>query len=270
MSRLSPSMSTLLDAVRRHAEAQADKTGVARTPIAGLTTVRATMPSGLVHAISRPLACLVLQGRKLVTMGAKAFSFGAGDSLLITADVPTVSQITVASVTEPYLSLVVELEPATIADLAVQMKAIRGNDNAPVRVDPTDAEVADAALRLMRLLDRTETVPVLHAQLHPGIPLLAVVRPAWRGGPPSWLAGRPRAAHRARGRGASGGICAAVAGRTTGGSGRHEPIVVSPALSGRDLTLAIAIPKAVAPDRGETADDVRRRLCKQRSLCRGL
>lgn len=165
MSRLSPSMSTLLDAVRRHAEAQADKTGVARTPIAGLTTVRATMPSGLVHAISRPLACLVLQGRKLVTMGAQAFSFGAGDSLLITANVPTVSQITVASVAEPYLSLVVELEPATIADLAEQMKAIRGDDNAPVRVDPTDAEVADAALRLMRLLDRPKSVPVLYAQL---------------------------------------------------------------------------------------------------------
>jgi AraC-like DNA-binding protein len=84
---------------------------------------------------------------------------------LIAADVPTVSQTTVASVTEPYLSLVVELEPATIADLAVQMKAIRGSDNAPVRVDPTDAEVADAALRLMRLFDRPETVPVLHAQL---------------------------------------------------------------------------------------------------------
>jgi AraC-type transcriptional regulator N-terminus len=67
-------MSTLLDAVRRHAEAQADKAGVARTPIADLTTMRATTPSGLVHAICRPLACLVLQGRKRVTMGAQAFS----------------------------------------------------------------------------------------------------------------------------------------------------------------------------------------------------
>ena len=55
---------TLLKAVRRYAEAHADPAGVARTPISGLTTIRATAPSGLDYAISRPLACLVLQGTK--------------------------------------------------------------------------------------------------------------------------------------------------------------------------------------------------------------
>jgi len=35
----------------------------------------------------------------------------------------------------------------------------------PVRGAPTDADVADAALRLMKLLDRPQAVPVLHAQL---------------------------------------------------------------------------------------------------------
>lgn len=158
-------MTTLLDAVRRHAEPHADATGLARTPIPGLTTVRATAPSALVHAISRPLVCLVLQGSKHVTMGAQAFAFGAGDSLLITADVPTVSRITRASVAAPYLSLVLELDPAAIADLAVQMRAVLVADDSPVRVEPTDAEVAEAALRLMRLLDRPASVPVLHAQL---------------------------------------------------------------------------------------------------------
>lgn len=156
---------TLLDAVRRYTEAHADSAGLAQTPIAGLTTIRVTAPSGLVHAISRPLVCLVLQGNKQVAMGAQTFAFGAGDSLLITADVPTVSQITSASVAEPYLSLVLELEPAVIADLAVQMKAVPVIEGGPVRVEPTDAEVADASLRLMRLLERPASVPVLHALL---------------------------------------------------------------------------------------------------------
>jgi AraC-like DNA-binding protein len=98
-------------------------------------------------------------------MGAQGFAFSAGDSLLITADVPTVSQITRASVAAPYLSLVLELDPAVMADLAVEMKAVQVADDAPVRVDPTDAEVADAALRLMRLLDRPASVPLLGAQL---------------------------------------------------------------------------------------------------------
>ena len=38
-------------------------------------------------------------------------------------------------------------------------------DHAPIRVDQTDAEVADVALRLMRLLDRPASLPVLQAQL---------------------------------------------------------------------------------------------------------
>ena len=157
---------TLLQAVRRYVETYADPTGLAQTPIPGLTTIRSATPSGLLYAISQPLVCLVLQGSKQVAMGTQSFSFGAGDSLLITADVPTVSQVTRASAEAPYLSLVLELDPAVIADLAMQMKEEATiADGMPVRVEPTDAEVADAALRLMRLLDRPASIPVLHAQL---------------------------------------------------------------------------------------------------------
>ncbi len=156
---------TLLQAVRRYAEAHADPAGLAQTPIAGLTIIRATAPSGLLHAISRPLVCLVLQGSKQVALGIQTFAFGAGDSLLITADVPTVSQITNASVAEPYFSIVLELEPAVIADVASQIRAVPDAVGAPVGVEPTDAEVADAALRLMRLLERPASLPVLHASL---------------------------------------------------------------------------------------------------------
>lgn len=156
----------LLQAVSRYVETYADPAGLAQTPIPGLTTIRSATPSGLLYAISQPLVCLVLQGSKQVAMGTQSFSFGAGDSLLITADVPTVSQVTRASAEAPYLSLVLELDPAVIADLAMQMKEEATiADGTPVRVEPTDAEVADAALRLMRLLDRPASIPVLHAQL---------------------------------------------------------------------------------------------------------
>jgi AraC-like DNA-binding protein len=156
---------TLLKAVRRYAEAYADPAGVARTPIAGLTTIRATAPSDLDYAISRPLACLVLQGTKHVTMGNRAFTFRAGDSLLITADVPTMSRIARASNAVPYFSLVLDLDPAVIADLAVEMKAAPMAKGVPVHHEPTDAEVTDAALRLMRLIERPASVPVLRTQL---------------------------------------------------------------------------------------------------------
>jgi AraC-like DNA-binding protein len=155
----------LLTAVRRHAEAHTGQRGIALTPIPGLVTIRSTVPTGLVHAISHPMICLVLQGGKQVTTGARTVSFGAGDSLLITADVPIVSQITRASVEAPYLSLALNLDAVLIAELTAQMDPLTDASAGPVQVDPTDAEVADVALRLMRLLDRPASIPVLHGQL---------------------------------------------------------------------------------------------------------
>ncbi|PWV97541.1 AraC-like DNA-binding protein [Hoeflea marina] len=154
---------TLIAAALHHAETHSSPDGTIETPLPGLTIVHSTTPSGLDCAVSRPLVCLVLQGGKQVTMGTQTFAFGAGDSLLITADVPTVSQITRASVAEPYVSFVLELDAAVIAELSLQMRPSPVSAP-PVRVDPTEADVADAALRLMQLLDRPASLPVLQAQ----------------------------------------------------------------------------------------------------------
>lgn len=156
---------TLLDAVRRHAEAHADALGIAPSPVAGLFTVRATGPSELQYAISRPLVALIVQGGKRVTMGSESFDFGAGDSMLIAADVPTVSQITRANLAAPYYSFVLELDPAVITSLAAEMRIVRQGTGARISVDPTDAEVADAASRLLRVLDRPAALAVLKDQL---------------------------------------------------------------------------------------------------------
>lgn len=155
----------LLEAARRYAEAHADPHGVAITPFSGVAIVRQAMPTALEYAISRPLVALVLQGSKRVTMGSETLDFGAGESLLITADVPTVSQITRASSGAPYLSLVVDLDPATIESLVVEMGPTPFVAGTPVRVDPTEVEVEDAALRLLRLLDRPASMPILQSQL---------------------------------------------------------------------------------------------------------
>ena len=256
---------TLLDAVRRYAGVYADPAGVARTPIAGLTIIRATSVSDLEYAISRPLVCLVVQGTKHVAMGNQDFMFSAGDSLLITADVPTVSQITHASVDAPYLSLVLDLDLAVVADLVVEMGAVPAADGAPVRVEPTEAEVTTAALRLMNLLDRPASVPVLQAQVVREMHYWLL---AGRHGAAmrhlSWPDGHVRSV--ARGRGAPGRVREAVASRAPRGRGQHEPIVVPPALPRRDLALAAAVPEAAAPDRGAPVDDVGRRVGRRRRV----
>ncbi|WP_395607464.1 AraC family transcriptional regulator N-terminal domain-containing protein [Pseudomonas sp. B22129] len=157
---------TLLDAVRAYVEANADANGVAQTPVPGLTTIRSNTPSGLLHSMPNPLICLILQGTKEVTMGTQTFTFHAGDSLLITADVPTVSQITQASPQAPYLSIVLDLDPTVIAELSLQIKPQQALPGLALKAaERTDAQVVDAALRLMRILDFPASGPVLHAQL---------------------------------------------------------------------------------------------------------
>ncbi len=156
----------LFDHARRYADAHAGRGGVAATPVEGLVILRETAPTMLQYAVSKPLVALVLQGGKRVTMGSRTFDFGAGDSLFITSDVPTVSQITKASRALPYYSLVLELDPAIIGGLVTQIGLVPFEADQPVRVDPTETEVADAALRLLRLLDRPGTLAVLGPQLN--------------------------------------------------------------------------------------------------------
>ena len=155
----------LRDAISRYTEAHADPYGIARAPIPGMNAVRTTGVGELQHRIYRPVICLVVQGAKQVTTGGRTLRFQSGDSMLLTADVPTVSQITKASPRAPYLSFALYLDAALIADLSAEMKTAPVHAGAPIRLQPTDSEIADTALRMVRLLDRPASVPVLQAQL---------------------------------------------------------------------------------------------------------
>ncbi|VVE50399.1 AraC family transcriptional regulator [Pandoraea horticolens] len=156
---------SLLQLARRYADAHINPEGVAPTLIDGIVILRETAASALQYAINKPLVAVVLQGEKRVTMGNRSFDFGAGQSLLISTDVPTVSQITKASLAAPYYSLVVELDAAIIAELVGEIGALPYVMDQPVRVDPTEAEVAEAALRLLKLLERPAALAVLGRQL---------------------------------------------------------------------------------------------------------
>lgn len=153
-------MPSLLDLVRRHADAHADRFGYAPTPFRGLGVVRQLLTGELQVAVQKPMIAICLQGRKRVTMGTTSFDYGAGEALVIAADVPTISQITEASPVAPYFALALELDPALLHALSLEAD-LRTSDTAPVRIEPADPNVIDAALRLMRLLDRPAALPVL-------------------------------------------------------------------------------------------------------------
>lgn len=155
----------LLSHVKRFADRDADREGLARTIVPGLNLIRATGSGELQYAINRPLVALVVQGEKRVTLGGESHDLVAGDSMLISADVPTISQITRATTGAPYYSFVLELDLALVETLVSEMRMSETPGEAPLRIEPTEAEVADAALRLLRLFDRPTAVPILLAQL---------------------------------------------------------------------------------------------------------
>ena len=153
--------------VRNYADAHADRDGFAAMPFPGVAAVRCFAPTALAKSIYKPLVCLVLQGAKQVTVGPDSHDFAAGRSAIVSADVPVVSRVTRATRPEPYLALAVELDPATLIDLAGQVPDVHGANTASpaVMVDATDAAVADCALRLLRLLEQPAAIPVLRPSI---------------------------------------------------------------------------------------------------------
>jgi AraC-like DNA-binding protein len=153
----------LRDAVLRYTQKYAATDGVAATPVPGLFLVCGSSPGELEHAIASPLVCLVLQGRKRVTIGDRDFTFAAGDSMIVTANVPTVSRISEAAITAPYLAIALDLDPAVITDLDVAMST-ESSSQELVGMN-VDEEFGDALFRLIRLLERPRSLAVLHKQL---------------------------------------------------------------------------------------------------------
>ena len=160
IAQSSPALAQLLAHCRRFAGANAGPDGSAPTPARGVTVVRALHPGDLMVAVQKPVVAILLQGRKRVTTLGASFEYAPGEAMVVAADIPTVSQITCASIAAPYYALVLDLDPAILRALRPAV-SVRSDEAPPVRVEPIDAEVVDATLRLARLLDRPEALSVL-------------------------------------------------------------------------------------------------------------
>ena len=161
-------MESLKQAVRTYAGRHANRDGLAMTPVPGLRMMCVESPTGDLHSVYRPLVCLVLQGAKRMTVGTEERVFFAGQSVIVSADMPVVGRIVQASRSEPYLAIAVELEMTILREVAVQLGDVRAQRLSEARTlfaEDTGAATLDCASRLMRLLDRSDAIPLLR----PGI-----------------------------------------------------------------------------------------------------
>jgi AraC-like DNA-binding protein len=155
-------------AVLEYADVHSDGEGMVGTPVPGLSVMRAHGPTGIIHSIYRPVVCLVLQGMKQVTAADDVHDFAAGRSVVVGVDMPVMGRVVRATREEPYVAMAVELDMGTMQEIMGQVAATAGQPATGPRniiVEDTSAAVADCALRLVRLIDRPEAVPVLHAPI---------------------------------------------------------------------------------------------------------
>lgn len=141
--------------------------GICTTAIPRLSIVRSSRPTQEIHLVHEPALCIVLQGAKRVMLGDKVFTYGAGQHILVSYDIPIVGQVTVADPGKPYLCLRLDLDTAVIHELGDQLRRAdhidhrRSGSGPGLSLGTATAELIDAAGRMVRLLDTPEDIQPL-------------------------------------------------------------------------------------------------------------
>lgn len=116
------------------------------------------------HDLHTPCLSIVAQGAKSVLLGQEIYDYDASRMLVYTIDVPVAGQVTHASASRPHLCFRLDLDPQRIA--ALTLKAFPGGvpktrDNGAIQVGQADQAIIDAAVRLIRLLERRDDIGLL-------------------------------------------------------------------------------------------------------------
>lgn len=129
-----------------------------KEPLKNIFLFRSHSATGLIPSVTFPAFCMIAQGAKEVHLGAERYRYDPYHYLLATIEMPAVSQLLEASPEKPYLSLCVDLDPALVASVMLEAGLpFLKRETASVRaldVSPLDTGLLDAAVRLMRLVER--------------------------------------------------------------------------------------------------------------------
>jgi AraC-like DNA-binding protein len=130
----------------------------------GLRLARSARPTEPVRAVYQPAFCFVAQGRKQALLGDEVFRYDPGHYLLYTVDLPLTVQVREASRERPYLGFRLGLDSSLVASVMLESGVEPKKGDPAIKamtVGPMDAELLDASVRLVRLLDTPDAGNVL-------------------------------------------------------------------------------------------------------------
>jgi AraC-like DNA-binding protein len=138
--------------------------GILETAIPSLSFVRRPIEKDLNYGVYRPSLCITAQGVKEVSVGMEDFRYGPGDYLVSSVDLPATSQLIETSLESPYLGLILELktnEILEVLDNANVSPLSEASSERGMFVSRLNFSLFDAVLRLVRLLDTPDDIPML-------------------------------------------------------------------------------------------------------------
>lgn len=138
--------------------------GVLSTAIPRLMLIRSSRPTEPIHTLHQPAVCFIAQGSKQVMLGDTVQTYDPNRYLTVSVDLPVIGQVIDASPEKPYLCLRLDLDPAMLSALVIEMgtSPIEGGLPGPALfLSDTTPELLDAIIRLLRLLERPDEIAVL-------------------------------------------------------------------------------------------------------------
>jgi AraC-like DNA-binding protein len=138
--------------------------GSIETPIAGLTLHRIMRPGGPKPAIQMPALSLIAQGSKRLLVGGEEYEYDPLHYMVTSVDLPAVGKVTVASATQPYLGLRLDLDVEGIVELIQDEKlppVAHAEASRGLFVNRLSTTMLDAVLRLLRLVETPDDIPIL-------------------------------------------------------------------------------------------------------------
>ncbi len=153
----------LADTVMRHVVAD----GMEESTIAGLHLGRANTPTQCVSTIYEPCLCVIVQGSKTIWLGDREIVYGPLSYLVSSVHLPVLGQVDMASPSEPFLSIRVDVDPQEVTELVLELgERVNSEEKCPeaacgLCVSQTDQGLLDATARLVSLLDSPHDAAIL-------------------------------------------------------------------------------------------------------------
>jgi AraC-like DNA-binding protein len=134
------------------------------TAIPELALWRFSQPTDLTPGIQQPAIYVVVQGRKHVQFAGETYVYDPSQYLAVSLELPVMSRVVEASPDAPYLCMTLRVEARELAALIIETGRPTPRDDHDGRalfVSPLEAPLLDGLLRLVRLLDAPQDIPVL-------------------------------------------------------------------------------------------------------------